>query len=290
VLGFLSVGAGGYAFMSARAFDASMDKTWDVPLPKVERSTDPAIIARGKHLAEGVAGCASKDCHGGDLAGGNKLEMGPLGTLTGPNITPVGNAAAYKDAELARLLRYGVKNSGKGAMDMPAQEVNWMNDEDLTAVISYVRSVAPVEKPNGPMKLGILAKILDRQDKIVIDVARKIGGGQVELAGKPEPTAAYGKHLAKSCTGCHGDTLSGGPIPGAPPSMPVPLNLTPDDSGIKGWTQADFNKLLATGERKNGKKLDPFMPIENYGKMDDTEKTALFAYLQSLPPKAFGGR
>ena len=42
--------------------------------------------------------------------------------------------------------------------------------------------------------------------------------------------------------------------------------------------------------RKNGKKLNPFMPIDSLGRMDDTEKTALFLYLQSLPPKAFGGR
>jgi mono/diheme cytochrome c family protein len=290
LLGVLSLGGGGFVLMNTRAFDESMNKTWDVPSPKIERSTDPAVIARGKHLVEGVAGCASKDCHGADLAGGNTLVMGPLGSLTGPNITPVGNAAAYKDAELARLLRYGVKSSGKSAVFMPSQDINWMNDEELTAVISYVRSVPPVEKPNGPMKLGVLAKVLDRKGMIPIDIARKIGGGQVELAGKPEPTPAYGKHIAKSCMGCHGEGYSGGPIPGAPAEMPVPLNLTPHETGLKGWTQADFNKLLNTGDRKNGKKLHPFMPIENYGKMDDIEKTALFAYLQSLPPKPLGGR
>ena len=72
--------------------------------------------------------------------------------------------------------------------------------------------------------------------------------------------------------------------------MPAPLNLTPDETGLKGWTQADFNTLLEKGLRKNGQKLDPFMPIAAFGQMDELEKTALFSYLQSLPPQPFGGR
>lgn len=291
LLGVLSLGGGGFVLLNVRAFDESMNKTYDIPPLKIERSTDAAVIARGKHLAEGVAGCTSKDCHGKDLAGGNTLVMGPLGSLTGPNITGGGIGAAYKDGELARLLRYGVKVTGKSATFMPAQDINWMNDEDLTAVISYVRSVPNVDKPNGPMKLGVLAKVLDRRGMIPIDVARKVKeGGEPQLAGRPEPTAAYGKHLAKGCMGCHGEGFSGGPIPGAPPEMPTPLNLTPHETGLKGWTQEDFNNLLNKGDRKNGKKLHPFMPIENYALMDDTEKQALYAYLMSLPPKPLGGR
>ena len=41
---------------------------------------------------------------------------------------------------------------------------------------------------------------------------------------------------------------------------------------------------------KNGKKIDPFMPIDAFGKYDDVEKRALFAYLMTLPPTPFGGR
>lgn len=290
VVGLGALGLGGFVFVTARAFDASMDKVYDQkPLDQIKASKDEAVIARGKHIAEAVAGCTSKDCHGTDLAGGKEMSMGPLGTLTGPNLTGGGLGAAYTDGEFARIVRFGIKKNGKSAVFMPAQDFNWMNDEDLTALVSFLRSVPNVDKPNGAMKLGLLAKILDRQGALPIDVARKIDG-KVELAGKPEPTAAYGKFLAKSCMGCHGEGLSGGKIPGAPGDLPVPLNLTPDESGLKGWTQEDFNKLLEKGDRKNGKKLHEFMPIENYGLMDATEKTALFAYLMSLPPKPFGGR
>lgn len=291
VVGLGALGLGGFVFVQVRAFDASMDKTYDQPPLKSEKSTDPAVIARGKHLVDSIAGCSSKDCHGADLAGGNTLKMGPLGELTGPNITGAGMLAAYSDGELGRVIRYGIKKSGKSALFMPAQDFNWMNDAEITAVVSYLRSVPNVDKPNGPLKFGVLGKVLDRQGAFVADVARKISAGPVEIYnGQPEPTANYGKFIAKSCMGCHGETFSGGKIPGAPADMPIPLNLTPHETGLKGWTQDDFNKLIVKGDRKNGQKLNPFMPIENYGQMDDTEKTALFTYLMSLPPKAFGGR
>ena len=59
---------------------------------------------------------------------------------------------------------------------------------------------------------------------------------------------------------------------------------------MKGWTYEDFDRLLTTGVRKNGQQLDPFMPMEAFGKMDDTEKRALFAFLASLPPRPLGQR
>jgi hypothetical protein len=40
----------------------------------------------------------------------------------------------------------------------------------------------------------------------------------------------------------------------------------------------------------DGSKVDPFMPFEAYGKMNDTEKRAIWACLQGLPPKPFGER
>ena len=109
-------------------------------------------------------------------------------------------------------------------------------------------------------------------------------------APAPEPTAAYGEFLARGCIGCHGEHMSGGPIPGAPSTTPVPLNLTPDPTGLAGWTFEDFAQVLATGKRKDGRALDPKMPYESLNKLDDTEKHALFAYLQSLPPRPFGQR
>jgi hypothetical protein len=284
------IGGGAWAGYQAHAFNGSMARIYTLPTGQIARSTDPAVLERGKHIAESIGACASKDCHGADFGGGNPIKMGPLGTMVGPNITTGGRGGDYSDAELARLLLHGVKRDGRGLTFMPAQDFAWWPDDDVLAVISYLRTVPAVARPSGEMQLGLLAKVLDRVNMIPIDVARRIDHEHRATAPMPAPTAAYGTFLANACRGCHGATLSGGRIPGAPAEMAIPLNITPHDSGLAGWTYTDFDKLLSTGIRKNGKTLDPMMPVTELGKFNQTERQALWAYLQTVPGKAFGGR
>jgi hypothetical protein len=283
-------GLGVFVFVTCSKFDASMDKIYDVPLPAIARSTDPAVIARGDHLAHSIAGCAITDCHGDDLGGGNPLVMGPLGTFTAPNITPGNLGAAYSDGELARLIKHGLKKDGRSIRFMPSQDVAWLPDADVQAIVSYVRTVKPSDRANGITTIGTLGKVLDRQDKFIWDVARRIDHTRFESVPSPAPTAAYGGFVSRLCMGCHGEHLSGGPIPGAPSSFAVPLNLTPDATGLKDWTFEDFRKTMTTGIRKNGKTLDRLMPVESWKNFDDGEMHAVWEYLRSLPPTPFGQR
>lgn len=285
-----ALGGGGWIAYQAHAFNASMAMVYDVPLPAVQRSSEPAVLARGKHLAESIGGCSSKDCHGADFGGGAPIKLGPLGTIRGPNITGGGRGAEYSDSELARLISHGIKRDGHGVRFMPAPDFAWWPDDDVAALVSYLRTVPTVGRPSGDSELGILAKVLDRKGMLPLDGARRIDHRNRPIAPAPAPTAAYGAFLVNACRGCHGAELSGGPIPGAPAEMAIPLNITPDATGIKGWTFADFDKLLSTGIRKNGKHLDPLMPVAELGKFNDVERHALWAYLESAPAKAFGGR
>jgi len=288
----LVVGLSGFIYVRAEvsAFDKSMERVYEVPVPTIALSKDPAVIERGKHLTHSVMPCAIDDCHGGNFAGGKTAAMGPLATLTAPNITSAALGAAYTDGEIARLLRHGIKKDGRSLRFMPAQDSNWLPDSDIVAIVSYLRTMPPVAAPNGPCEIGTLGKVLDQRGQVPLDVARHIDHDHVELGPPPAPTADYGRFLGRLCTGCHGEHLSGGPIPGAPSSLPIPLNLTPHETGLKGWTYDDFAKLLDTGNRKNGQKLKPFMPLSAFKNYDDTERHALFAYLQTLPPTPFGNR
>jgi hypothetical protein len=282
------VGGGIYAFTQASAYDASVEKVYDVaPLP-LSRSGDPSVIERGKHLASSLAGCTGNDCHGHDFGGGKATEAGPIGTMVAPNITNI--LPAYTDGELARLLRHGLKKDRRTVRFMAVDEFNWLNDADVVALISFLRTVPPVDRSTGSTNIKLLGKILDRKGLIPIDVAKKIDHARIELGPAPSPTVEYGRLIGRQCKGCHGDHLSGGPIPGAPSDFPVPLNITPHETGLKRWTFEDFAKLAATGVRKNGKKLADFMPIEGIANMDDTERRALWAYLQTLPATPFGER
>lgn len=216
------------------------------------------------------------------------MEMGPLGTIAGPNLT--GQLAKYSDGELARLLLTGVKRNGTSVRFMDVKEFNWLSDADLSALISYLRTVPPVQRADGPMDLGVVAKVLDRRDMLPLDIARRTAGSARDIAPPAAPTAEYGAYVIRACRGCHGEHLSGGAIPGAPPSLPVPKNLTLHETGLKGWSYADFDKLLTQGVSKDGKKLDPFMPLDLLKNLTETEKQAMWAYLEKQPPLDFGGR
>jgi mono/diheme cytochrome c family protein len=107
----------------------------------------------------------------------------------------------------------------------------------------------------------------------------------------PAPTVEYGRYVVSvaGCQGCHGPTLSGGPIPGAPPEMGIPANITP--KGIGHYTEADFFTALRDGKRPAGTMIDTAnMPVRWTKLMTDDEVRAVFAYLKTVPPKEFGGR
>lgn len=290
LIGVLLLGGGGFVLSQASAYDSSVEKIYDVPKPSITRSSDPQVLARGKHIAESLAPCASADCHGTDNAGGKPLVMGPVGTFTGPNITSAGLGSVYDDGELARLIRYGVKKDGRTVRFMPCHDWSWLPDGDLSALVSYLRTVPPVEKPNGPLSVGVLAKVLDRRDVFVVDVARRVDIREAGKAPPPSPTKEYGEYIGRLCQGCHGVKLSGGPIPGTPPDFPPPPNLTPHASGLAGWSYEDFDKLLVQGISKGGKKVSSYMPVEAFGRLDETEKRALYLYLMALEPVEYGNR
>lgn len=64
-------------------------------------------------------------------------------------------------------------------------------------------------------------------------------------------------------------------------------NLTPDETGIGNWTEAQFKKAMREGKFKGldgGRMLLPPMPWQNYVNMKDEDVSAIFAYLKSIKP------
>lgn len=62
-------------------------------------------------------------------------------------------------------------------------------------------------------------------------------------------------------------------------------NLTPDPTGIAGWTPDQFIQAMRTGRHLGvGRAILPPMPWQNVGALTDDDLRAVFAYLQSLKP------
>jgi mono/diheme cytochrome c family protein len=174
---------------------------------------------------------------------------------------------------------------------MPAPEHFWWPDADVQAIVSYVRSLPPVDSQSPPTVIRPLGKILHQFGVMELLSAQTVDhDAPREEPPAPEPTARYGAFLARGCAGCHGEGFGGGRIPGAPSSLPIPANLTAHASGLASWTREDFIATLRSGVRPDGRALDPFMPVAATKAMTELELTALWEYLRSLEPREFGGR
>ena len=122
------------------------------PAPIGTASSEQATLAaRGRYLYI-VASCAL--CHGNEGAGGAKISWTAFGTLWSRNITPDRETGigGWSDREIARAIRSGVTPDGRvlhwqGMIWDHAS--NW-DEEDVRAVIAYLRAMPPVRRAIPP--------------------------------------------------------------------------------------------------------------------------------------------
>jgi mono/diheme cytochrome c family protein len=171
---------------------------------------------------------------------------------------------------------------------MPAQDFANLSDHELSDIVAYIRSLPQVDRDLGPVKLGPVFAFLiaTRESRLV---AFSLDHDKPHAVEPPPeaPSAELGNHIAQVCRGCHGANLSGGKLAGDP-DMPIVANLTPDATGLAGWTEADFFRALREGKRKDGSDISRMMPWPFYGRMSDTEIKAVWAYLRTVPPRPKG--
>lgn len=273
-------------------------RRYDAPYPDVHASTDPAVIARGSYLVNGPLHCSA--CHGdpdahGDraapLSGGLEYPL-PLGTVVVPNITPDRETGigTRTDGELARVLRYSVHADGH--VVLPFMRVQQTSDEDLSAILSYLRSLPPVRHVVSPHRLNPIGHAVRGL------VMQPIGPTTTPPARiEPAVTPEYGRYLVQlgSCATCHtkidlvtgratGALLAGGsPMEEHGPArrMFVPPNLTPAKTGrITNWEEDAFVSRFQLGVGAAGSP----MPWAWFATMSKDDLRAVFRYLRTLPP------
>lgn len=229
-------------------------------------------------------------------SGGWELTLSGFGTLRTPNLTPhlETGIGQFSDAEIARAVRYGIGRDGRTLF--PIMGNQGMSDEDLTAIISYLRSQTPVEHRVEPVEYKFMAKALFAFGLIKPEGPKETPPKAVAI----DSTVAYGEYLAYhvgNCRACHTQmNLKNGQFIGAdfagktffePDEFSkgyafVSPNLTPDLATgiIASWTEDDFVNRFKTGRVHSGSP----MPWGALSTMNDVELKALYRYFQSLQP------
>jgi mono/diheme cytochrome c family protein len=115
------------------------------------------------------------------------------------------------------------------------------------------------------------------------------------LAEPPSETVsdivARGEYLTRAggCFSCHtasgGQPLAGGRALATPFGTFYSPNLTPDvETGIGGWTDAQFLRALRKGIRPDGSDYFPVFPYPSFTNISTSDALAIKAYLFSRPP------
>jgi cytochrome c553 len=257
-----------------------------VPVPF---ASGPAVLKQGKYLYE-TRGCIS--CHGAEGAGRAMIEE-PNGLfMRTPNLTRGAQSAVadYTEADWVRAIRHGVNPRGHALFIMPSELYNRLSDADLAALVAYIRSLPPVAGSPTRIELPLVVRALYGLD-VIRDASEKIVHGK-----PPQPSIAvganveHGAYVARTCMGCHGETLAGGRTAETPPNDPVPANLTPGEGTVMPrYDSLDkFAAMIRSGKRPDGSTVR--MPLDMLSAFNDTDLAAVYAYLHTLPPKPTGAR
>jgi mono/diheme cytochrome c family protein len=261
-----------------------MHGQYEVPVETITIPTDEASIARGEHIAT-IHMCMH--CHLDNL-GGQSVTVPGLVTLSIPNLTSGsgGVGATNTDEDWVRAIRHGVGHDGRGLALMPSSVFYYLSDEDLGALIVYLKSLPPMDNELPKTDLEPLGRVMltlgQLPPEIVPSVTVIDHDGPRPITPEPGVTAEYGEYLAQTCALCHGFNFNGRTIREGG-NVYVALNLTRGGEMI-GWSEEQFITTMRTGVTPGGKQLIDFMPWKYFGQMTDDELKAVWMYLQSLPP------
>lgn len=279
------------------------------PAPVITTRATPEVIMRVEYLAKHVMVCL--DCHGqrdwsrfsGPMVAGHEGEGGEVfdqrfgfpGSFTAKNITPF-NLSGWTDGELFRTITTGVNKDGKALFPvMPYKFYGQMDEEDIHAVIAYIRTLPSIEshipESKADFPVNFLINTIPEKAKL----------------GKRPPvikTVEYGKYMttASGCVECHtkqekgkvtGELLAGGfefNLGGG--NIVRSMNITSDSTGIGSWTKeqfisrfklyADSNYVAPMVNMEKGE-MQTVMPWTMYAGMTTEDLGAIFEYLRTVP-------
>jgi mono/diheme cytochrome c family protein len=272
-----------------------------------------ASVARGEELVKHLLLCGS--CHttpdsmgnpstnaADFLAGGRKFTLalgGDAGSVDiyAPNLTPddLSGLGMWTNSQIADAITVGVDDQGLPLWPtMPYPRFANLVPDDAASIALYLKSL-PAQSRAVPNDTGHPTLASPALNYTTIPHTTL-------MASDPNfASAERGRYLANlGCLTCHtpngaaplgldvskayaGGRSFGGGVKSA--------NLTPDATGLAGWTTADLIATLKTDKEKGtGRMLAAPMPggTDALGGLFDADLTDLAAYIHTLPPVVNG--
>lgn len=272
---------------------------------------------RGKYLVTAVLACG--DCHTtpqanglpsfdpSDFLAGGRSFIVPFGSqtqkffaknLTSDKETGLGN---WTDDQIKRAITKGIDDQGDALFPiMPYFAFGNMNDDDLTSIVKYLRTL-PAKKnavPEDTFSLSTPAKLID---------ASQIPHTSLPATDPNYESAERGRYIAGmmgACIDCHtphstdfnapldlSHAFAGGETFDLGSLVVRSANLTPDITGLAGWTASDIISTVQFAlEKGTGRAICPPMPAgpNRDGDMTPTDLSDIANYLTTLQPISYG--
>jgi mono/diheme cytochrome c family protein len=275
---------------------------YDVERVELRVEPTPERLARGKKLTTILCAGCHLDPETGQLTGKHMVDVpAKFGSVYSSNITQdaTKGIGAWTDGEIAYLLRTGVARDGR-YLPPWMTKLPHMADDDLEAIIAFLRSSDPMVAPRavdppGKSRPSFLTKLLCRI------AFKKLPYPTRRIEAPPiADRVAYGRYMVRAldCYGCHSASfetmnideperspgfLGGGNVLLDVRGQPIrTANLTSDEeTGIGSWSEADLSRALRQGFRPDAAPIRP--PMAPMPELSDEEVSALYAYLRTVP-------
>ena len=221
------------------------------------------------HSREGSA------CHTepkGTLNAGARAFPIPLGTVYSTNITAdketgLGN---WSDQQIRDAIAGGVRRDGSKLIPvMPYEAYSGMADEDIKALIAYLRTLKPIKKVTPELK----SRAPFARSVAVALYLKAFGRFATPPAQAPKSGVERGRYLVEHvslCGDCHTPRnsigvpdrslfLAGVDEKSSPFSQGAP-NITPDkETGIGDWQRDNIVEVLKSGTKPDGDVVEGLM-------------------------------
>ena len=270
-----------------------------LPATAAAQAPPAADLARGKYVFGATGGCGCHTVPKGPVnAGGRKYE-GPYGTVYSTNITPDKETGigGWTDEQIITAIRLGRRPNGERLVPVhPYTVFNGMVEEDVKAVVAFLRTVPAVKRANLPKKT------LPMFESVLLPAwLAAFAPRETPPTAAPTSGTARGEYLVRAvshCGECHTPRtmtmatdnsrfLAGNPK--GPEDSEIP-NITPDPTTGLTWSEEEIADYLGSGNKPDGDVAGGLMgeviegTLAGYKDMTKADRLAIARYLKTLPP------